>query len=56
MVYLDEQADRSRGLVGNVVPEGELADGARLFPNRAPHVSFIALESHWCSFQSDEMT
>lgn len=54
--YLDQDADCSRSLVGNVVPEGELADGARLLPNRAPHVSFVTSETQWGSFQRDKMS
>lgn len=55
MHYLDQKPDASGGLVGNVVPEGELADGARLFPHRASKMSFIAFQSHWCCFQIDKM-
>lgn len=56
IVYLDQQMDGSRGPVGNVVPEGEFADDAGLFPNRAPNMSFISLQAHRCSFQIDKMT
>lgn len=56
MVYLNQQADCSCGHVGNVVPEGELADGARLFQHRAPEMSFVAFESNRCRFQVDKVT
>lgn len=42
--------------MGNVVPEGELADGTWLLPNRAPHVNFVTFETHWGSFQRDKMS
>lgn len=54
--HLDQESDGSRGLTGNVVPEGELADGAGLFPDGAPNMSFITFQPHWCSLQVDKVT
>lgn len=56
MVYLDQQADCSCGHVGNVVPERKLADGARLFQDGAPQMSFVAFESNRGRFQIDKVT
>lgn len=42
--------------MGDVVPEGQRADGARLLPHRAPDVSFVTSQSHWCRFQIRKMT
>lgn len=56
MVYLDEESDGARGLMGNIVPEGELADGAGLLPDGTPDMSFIASETHWRRLQIEEMT
>lgn len=54
--YLDQQSDGSGGLVGNKVPEGQLADGAWLFQRGAPNMGFIPFQSHWCSFQIGKVT
>ena len=55
-VYLDQQPNVSQSLTGNVVPEGELADGAGLFPHRAPDMSFVTFQSQWHCFEVEKMT
>lgn len=54
--YLDQHADCSRGHVGDVVPEGELARSTRLFPHRTSHVCFVPFKSHRRRFEVNKMT